>query len=88
MLYYHSVLFLEVHLYVFFAACHNIHGFYIADSTWDNDLDNDLYSNSIMTFDRKKEAYRMELLNDIDLLFDFHDLNEFKQKFPNMFDFF
>lgn len=59
---------------------YNIHGYYLADPTWDNDLNKDLYFNSIMTFDRKKEYYRMEYLHDYDLLYDFHDIDEFKEK--------
>lgn len=59
---------------------YNIHGIYLSDSTWDNDLENDYYLNALMTFDRKKEAYRLERLTDEDLLFDFHDFEEFKEK--------
>lgn len=33
-----------------------------------------------MTFDRKKEAYRLERLIDEDLLLDFHNMNEFNEK--------
>ena len=59
---------------------YNIHGIYIADSTWDNDIESDYYLNALMTFDRKKEAYRLEKLRDEDLLFDFHNFDEFKEK--------
>lgn len=43
-------------------------------------MDSDIYLNSLMTFDRKKEARRLERLNNIDLLFDFHNFTEFSQK--------
>lgn len=59
---------------------YNIHGYYLADSTFDNNPKYDLFINSILTFDRKKEAKRLEKLDDTDLLLDFHNLDEFKEK--------
>ena len=59
---------------------YNIHGYYLADSTWDNKLEHNLYLNCLLTFDQRKEAKRLEKLNDIDLLLDFHNLEEFKEK--------
>lgn len=59
---------------------YNIHGIYVVDPTWDNDLENDLYLNALMTFDRKKEARRLEGLSSEDLLLDFHNIEEFKKK--------
>ena len=59
---------------------YNIHGIYVVDSTWDNDMENDFYYNSLLTFDRKKEAYRLEFLNDYDLLLDYHNFEDFKAK--------
>ena len=59
---------------------YNIHGIFIADPTWDNSKEYDLYQNSAMTFDRKKEAKRLETLNDYDLLLDFHNFEEFTKK--------
>lgn len=59
---------------------YNIHGIFLADATWDNDIYNDLYQNASITFDRKKEADRLELLSNIDLLLDFHTIEEFKEK--------
>lgn len=59
---------------------YNIHGYYIADATFDNITDFDLYLNCLMTFDRKKEARRLETLQPYDLLLDFHNFNEFEQK--------
>ena len=64
---------------------YNIHGYYIADSTWDNNKDKDLYLNSLLTFDRKKEAQHMETLEDQDLLFDFHNPDEFSKKMKYYF---
>ena len=59
---------------------YNIHGIFVADSTWDNDLEKDLYNNSTMTFNRKKEAKRLETLTDDDLLLDFNNLEDFQEK--------
>lgn len=59
---------------------YNIHGIYIADSTWDNVLEEDYYLNSFMTFDHKKEADRLEELRDEDLLMDFHNRDELSNK--------
>ena len=59
---------------------YNIHGIFIADPTWDNDITHDLYLNCLLTFDRKKEASSNEYLSDIDLIFDFHNFEEFKTK--------
>ena len=64
---------------------YNIHGYYLADSTWDNHKEYDLFINSLLTFDRKKEAKRLEKLDDIDLLMDFHNLEEFSAKIKYFF---
>ena len=59
---------------------YNIHGYYVVDATWDNEMELDLYLNSLMTFDKKKEAKRLEKLTDDDLLLDFHNFDEFLEK--------
>ena len=59
---------------------YNIHGIYLGDSTFDSKQEKNDYLHSLMTFDRLKEAKRLEKLNDIDLLLDFHDLDEFEKK--------
>jgi len=61
---------------------YNIHGYYLADSTWDNTMTRDLYLNALMTFNRKKESFRLEWLDkdDTDLLFDFNSKEEFDEK--------
>ena len=63
---------------------YHIHGYYLADSTWDNYLETDIYLNALMTFDRKKEAKRLERLGNVDLTFDFHNLDEFKAKIKHL----
>lgn len=59
---------------------YNIHGYYIADPTFDNITDFDIYLNCLMTFDRKKEARRLEYLTNEDILLDFHNFEEFQRK--------
>ena len=59
---------------------YNIHGLYLADSTFDNKQDYNSFLHSLMTFDRLKEARNLEKLNDYDLLLDFHNLAEFEKK--------
>ena len=59
---------------------YHIHGYYISDSTWDNNQKYDLYLNSLLTFDEKKEAKLLESLEDEDLLLDFHSVDEFIEK--------
>ena len=59
---------------------YNIHGIYIVDPTWDNNIQKDLYNNSTSTFDKRKESRRLEKLTDIDLLLDFHNFDEFLEK--------
>lgn len=59
---------------------YNIHGIFISDPTWDNDLEYDLYNNSAITFDTKKEARRLEKLTEYDLLLDFHNIKEYSEK--------
>lgn len=59
---------------------YGIHGIYLADATWDNSIKYDLYNNSTMTFDKIKEAYRLERLEIVELLLDFHHFKEFSDK--------
>lgn len=58
---------------------YGIHGIYLADSTWDNSI-NDLFLHALMTHNRAKEAFRLETLTDEDLLLDFNDKNDFAIK--------
>lgn len=59
---------------------YNIHGIYSSDPTWDNSKNYDLYINSAITYDKRKEAYRLEGLLPEDLLLDFHNFKEFNEK--------
>ncbi len=64
---------------------YNIHGYYIVDSTWDNDMENDIYLNALMTFNHKKEARRLEKLTDEDLLLDFNSFEDCQNKINYLF---
>lgn len=59
---------------------YNIHGYFIVDPTWDNNMEHDLYNNSTSTFDKRKEHHWIERLEKEDLLLDFHNIEEFKEK--------
>lgn len=59
---------------------YNIHGIYIVDPTWDNNMIKDLYNNSTSTFDKRKEYKKLEKLTNEDLLLDYHNFNEFLEK--------
>ena len=59
---------------------YGVHGIYLSDSTFDSGVSQNTYIHSLLTFDRLKEAKKLEKLNDLDLLLDFHNLNEFEKK--------
>ena len=59
---------------------YGIHGYYLADSTWDNSMVNDLYTNALLTFEQKKGSKRLESLDDIDLILDFSSKEDFNKK--------
>ena len=59
---------------------YNIHGIYMADATFDNDLNIDLYNNITITYDKLKEAESRETLRFDDYLFDIHNFSEFIEK--------
>lgn len=58
---------------------YNIHGIYMADPTWDNDLENDLLNYSLMTLDKLQTNKRMVWNNDTNLIFDVHNFKEFNE---------
>ena len=59
---------------------YNIHGIYLSDTTFDSKRTQNTFLHSLLTFDRLKEAKKLEKLNDLDLLMDFHNLDDFKKK--------
>ena len=59
---------------------YGIHGYYLADSTFDNSMINDLYTNALLTFEQKKGSKRLERLDDTDLILDFNSKDDFNKK--------
>ena len=61
---------------------YNINGIYIADPTWDNSLDLDLYTHTLMTHDEYNEMNNTNFIdwNSIDEVLFSHDLDEFYTK--------
>ena len=59
---------------------YNIHGIYLADVTWDNNIEKDYYDYANLTFDKVKEASHLEKLIPSDYLLDFHNQEEFIEK--------
>ena len=63
---------------------YGIDGFYITDPTWDNDLSNDLYGNLLMPMDYMQKSNRLFKLQDLDYIFDIHNLEEYKTKISTL----
>ena len=59
---------------------YNIHGIYVADSTFDHNMDKDLYDNCILTFNQRVKRDGLIKEDDILLLFQFKDEKEFYSK--------
>lgn len=67
---------------------YNIDGYFIADPTWDNQLDKDIYNHAFMSFDEVLLARRYNYLNTsgiTELLF-VHSIEEFYQKINFIID--
>lgn len=58
---------------------YNIHGIYLSDPTWDNNLDNDLYVFSLFTYDQLNKLPKVEDKKSIDLLLDVHNKDDFEK---------
>lgn len=59
---------------------YNIHGIYLVDPTWDNNLEVDLYNNATLTFDKLKESTSLEAIKRYDYLLDAHTFDEYQEK--------
>ena len=59
---------------------YNLHGFYVADPTWDNDLQEDYYNHALMNFDKTSMEYRLLSLTSEDLIINVKDENDFYDK--------
>lgn len=59
---------------------YDINGFYQADPTWDNDLENDYYNHALISFEKNKLASRYFRLNSEDLILNSPTFKDFEQK--------
>ena len=59
---------------------YNINGTYVVDPTWDNDLENDYYNHSLMSFDKTCDEKRLFRLSFEDLIMNVKDMDEFNNK--------
>lgn len=56
---------------------YNVHGMYISDPTWDNNLDENYLNHSLMTFDKMQVSKRMFWLSTCNVILDIHNFDEF-----------
>lgn len=59
---------------------YDINGFYVADPTWDNDLDKDYYNHALINFDKTTMENRFFELSKEDLLMNVKNIDEYKEK--------
>ena len=59
---------------------YDINGFYVADPTWDNNLNDDYVNYAANTFDSMQKSRRLFNLTDLDYVFDVHNFDEFVEK--------
>ena len=59
---------------------YNIHGFYVSDPTWDNDLEEDYYNHALMSFDKTTKEDRYFKLESEDLIMNVRSMEEFSYK--------
>ncbi len=59
---------------------YNIHGFYVSDPTWDNDLEEDYYNHVLMSFDKTTKEERYFKLEIEDLIMNVRSMEEFSCK--------
>ncbi|MBQ9013118.1 MAG: hypothetical protein IJ094_06080 [Bacilli bacterium] len=59
---------------------YGINGFYVADPTWDNDLENDYYNYATMSFNKTEKEDRYMFLTDEDLIMNVKNMEEFSER--------
>ena len=59
---------------------YNIHGTYVSDPTWDNDLDRDLYNHALMSIDKTGMEKRLMPADKNEFLFNARDEKEWSEK--------
>lgn len=65
---------------------YGINGFYVADPTWDNDLENDYYNHALMSFDKTSYEKRMFRLSDEELIMNAKSMEDFSFKVNFLID--
>ena len=65
---------------------YNISGYYVSDPTWDNDLTKDYYNHALMTFDKTSTGRRYLKLDDIDLILNSSDINDYDKRINFILD--
>lgn len=77
------------HARVIFSICdpkYNIDGFYVSDPTWDNCLENDYYNHTIISFDKTSLAHNYLYLNELDLILNCKNINEYSNNINMLID--
>lgn len=59
---------------------YNIHGLYISDPTWDNNLQENNLNHSLMLFDKMQVSDRMFAYNYNEIILDIHNFKEFNEQ--------
>lgn len=59
---------------------YNVHGIYMSDPTWDNDLNENYLNHSLMTFDKMQVSKIMFWLSTYSVILDIHNFDEFNQQ--------
>ena len=59
---------------------YNVHGLYVSDPTWDNNLEENRLNNALMTFDKMDVAKRMFYYSIFEPVLDIHNFKEFNDQ--------
>ena len=59
---------------------YNIHGLYISDPTWDNEMKKNYFNNALLTFDKMQVNNRMFAYNIHTPILDIHNFNEYNEQ--------
>ncbi len=65
---------------------YGINGFYVADPTWDNNLEKDYYNHALVSFDKTSKERRMFRLSNEDLIMNVKNMEEFSLKVNFLID--
>lgn len=65
---------------------YGIHGYYVADATWDNKIDKNYLNHALMTFDSATQSNEMFSGNTKDYFFNIHSYDEFVQNINSLYN--